>query len=172
MRVRTTPWPPSPGVPGTESVADDVWMSTTATWRGSVAIVVMVVSTVVGACGDDDDEGSSDVTSADLDGLTFSSTDVEGYSLVDGSEITLSFDAGNIAANAGCNGMNGAFSIADGTLSTGELARTMMACEEPLMRQDDWLAAFLADGAAISLDGDELTLASDDVTLTATATPS
>jgi heat shock protein HslJ len=172
MRFRITPRPPSPGVPGTESVADDVGMSTTPTWRRGVAIVIIVVSAVTGACGDDDDEGSSDVTSADLDGLTFASTDVEGYSLVDGTTIMLTFDGENIAANAGCNGMNGAFSIEDGTLSTGELATTMMACEEPLMRQDDWLAAFLADGAAISLDGDELTLASDDVTLTATATSS
>lgn len=47
------------------------------------------------------------------------------------------------------------------------MATTEMGCEEPLMAQDQWLAAFLP-GAQLRLDGDTLTLAKDGVTLTLT----
>jgi heat shock protein HslJ len=40
-----------------------------------------------------------------------------------------------------------------------------MACEEPLMSQDAWIAAFLP-GSTPTLAGDTLTLSKDDVTLT------
>ena len=44
---------------------------------------------------------------------------------------------------------------------------TEMACEEPLMAQDQWISAFV-NGAAVTLEGDTLTLAKDGVTVTAT----
>jgi heat shock protein HslJ len=42
----------------------------------------------------------------------------------------------------------------------------MMACDEPLMAQDELLAGMLAAGPAIELDGDQLTLETDANTLT------
>lgn len=102
----------------------------------------------------------------DLAGRTFAATDVQGRTLVPGSELTIEFDAKRLHANAGCNGLAGAWSIEDGRLRTdGDLAQTQMACEEPLMRQDEWLAAFLASGPRIALDGETLTLAGDGATI-------
>ncbi|HEX5826918.1 MAG TPA: META domain-containing protein, partial [Candidatus Limnocylindrales bacterium] len=60
--------------------------------------------------------------------------------------------------------MSGEYEIVDGALKVGPMAMTEMACEEPLMAQDQWLAAFLP-GAAATLDGDTLTLAKGGVTL-------
>ena len=131
----------------------------------------MLSFAALGACGDDDGDGGGGAVSAeDLEGRTFVSSGVEGQELVDGTTISLSFEGTDaIAVNAGCNGMMGGYTIEDGTLTTGELAQTMMACEEPLMAQDQWVAAFLADGPTIALDGDELTLTGGDVTVTAVA---
>ena len=96
------------------------------------------------------------------------SSEVVGQTLVDGSEITLTFEADGLSLNAGCNSMSAQFTIEEGELEVGEIAQTLMACEEPLMNQDEWLAAFLGDSPAVSLDGDTLTLSEDDVTLTFT----
>jgi heat shock protein HslJ len=104
-------------------------------------------------------------TAADLDGRTFLSTGATGVTLVEGSQVRLMFTADTISAQAGCNSMGGGYSLTDGVLDLGMLATTEMACEEPLMRQDQWLAGFL-DGAAASLDGSTLMLANGDATLT------
>jgi heat shock protein HslJ len=104
-------------------------------------------------------------TAADLDGRTFLSTGATGVTLVAGSTVRLVFTADTIAANAGCNSMSGGYAIDGGVLEVGMMAMTEMACQEPLMAQDTWLAAFL-DGATAGLAGDTLTLAKGGVTLT------
>ncbi len=114
------------------------------------------------ACGDDEETGPA---AADLEGRTFVSTAVEGQELVAGSTITMTFDAGTIAVQGGCNSLAGGFEIDGDELEVGELAQTAMACDEPLMAQDTWLAAFLADDPTVTLDGDDLTLAEGDVTI-------
>lgn len=104
---------------------------------------------------------------AGLDGRTFLSTGITGHALVGGSQVRLAFQGGSLSANAGCNSMSGGYEVVDGHLRTSQMAMTEMACVEPLMAQDDWLASFLPD-AGITLEGDTLTLAKDDVTLTLT----
>lgn len=99
-----------------------------------------------------------------LEGRTFVSTGTTGVTLVAGSQVRLSFSGGNIAASAGCNSMSGLYTVVADRLDVGPLAATEMACEEPLMAQDGWVAALL-DGATITLDGDRLTLAKDGAVL-------
>jgi heat shock protein HslJ len=111
--------------------------------------------------------GGTAPTDADLAGRVFIVTGATGHDLVAGTEITLTFDAGRIGVSAGCNQMGGGYTIKDGTLDIGPMISTEMACEAPLMAQDQWIAAFLP-GASVTLDGDTLTLAKDGVTLTAT----
>jgi heat shock protein HslJ len=104
---------------------------------------------------------------ADLDGHTYVVTGVQGHDLVKGSEISLRFDAGSLGIGAGCNSMSGGYTITDGKLELGAMMSTEMACDEPLMAQDQWISAFV-NGATVTLEGDTLTLAKDGVTLTAT----
>lgn len=106
-------------------------------------------------------------TAADLVGRTFIVTDATGYVPAAGSEIALTFEDGRVGVQAGCNQMGGGYEIADGLLVIGPMMMTEMACEEPLMAQDQWVSTFLP-AAAVSLDGDTMTLAKGDVTLTAT----
>ena len=140
------------------------------------AAAVAVGGLLFAACGDDDsagDTGSDDTTAEpdaaddiDLDGREFVSSEVEGYDLVAGSEIRLTFDGGEIGIQAGCNSMGGAYTVDDGVLVAGPLFMTEMACEEPLMDQDMWMAEFLDAGATIALDGDTLTLVGETATIT------
>lgn len=106
-------------------------------------------------------------TAADLDGRTFVVTGTQGYDIVPGSQIVLTFGDGRLGIQAGCNQMGGDYRITDGTLAIGTMMMTEMACEEPLMAQDAFISAFLV-GATLVLDGDNLSLANGGVTLTAT----
>ena len=101
-----------------------------------------------------------------LDGRTFESTDVSGETLVDGTNVTVSFDGDGISANAGCNTMNGTYEVADGVLTVGPLAQTQMACEDALQQQDVWVATLLEGEPTVTLVDDTLTIASDSTTVT------
>lgn len=124
--------------------------------RGLRAGPVVLVGLAVGlaACGDGSTAGG-----ADLEGRTFVSTDVAGYELVPGSEVQVIFQSDRIAVQAGCNTLNGGATWEGDVLMVAEpMARTMMACDDDLSRQDDWLEAFLMSEPALRLDGSTLVL--------------
>lgn len=101
-----------------------------------------------------------------LAGRTFLSTAATGRELVSGSRIVLSFDdAASIGVNAGCNHMGGTAAWDGDMLIVPEMYMTEMACEQPLMDQDQWLADLLAGGVTVALSGSELTVAGGGVTL-------
>ena len=138
--------------------------------RTAIALLALAGLTVA-ACGSDDDggdaaESTGTPTAEDLSGRGFVSSDVTGYDLVDGSEITMNFLDDAASVNAGCNTMNGGYEITDGAFVAAQFAMTMMACDDPLMAQDTWLSEFLASSPSISLDGSTLSFSGDDVTIT------
>jgi heat shock protein HslJ len=78
--------------------------------------------------------------------------------LVPGTRLRLTFQDGNLGANAGCNHLTGRVSIDGEHLVVGPFASTMMACDALLEEQDAWLAAFLSAGPTWRLEGDDLIL--------------
>ncbi len=135
---------------------------------------------VLAACGDDsdsNDDGGSTLPPADtpataenLSGQTFVATDITGYTLVDGSELTMSFDGDQLSANAGCNTIAGAYTLDGGEFAGGPFAMTEMACDPALMDQDQWLVDLLSTGPGMILVGPTLTIEGLDgtvVTMTA-----
>jgi heat shock protein HslJ len=147
-----------------------------------VCAVLACLIAVLSACGDDDVTETSEtsgpeatapgagVASDQLEGRTFRGTDVFGHDLVDGTEVSLTFEDGALSTNAGCNTSGGAYSLDDGVLrSEGDWFSTAMGCTPELEAQDQWLSYLLVDGVVVSLDGDALTLTSadgGDVTMT------
>ncbi len=117
------------------------------------------------ACGDDDEGGGA----TDLNGRSFTATNVEGQTLADGSSLTIAFADDLMSVTGGCNTINGSFTVTDGVLEAPGLASTKMACEEPLMQQDTWVSALLTSGPTVELDGDELMLSDGSTTVTLTA---
>ena len=145
--------------------------------RRLCAVLVCIIVSVT-ACSDDADVTSgpgatspgAGVASEQLDGRTFRGADVTGHDLVGGTEVALTFQDGQLSANAGCNTSTGAFTLEGGVLRTeGERATTMMGCPPDLEAQDQWLAEFLSDGAEASLDGDVLTLTAGEVAMVLSA---
>ncbi len=132
-----------------------------------LAFSLLTATILLAGCSSAGGAASPSPTAASLEGRTFLSTGVQGQTLVPGSTVRLSFKDGQLGINAGCNHMGGAYSIADGKLTTGQMMMTDMACQEPLMKQDTWVSSFLA-GAAVTLAGDTLTLKNGDVTMTLT----
>jgi heat shock protein HslJ len=130
-----------------------------------VLLAVAAAALLLTACGSDDEGGGGTVPdTSDLEASTYSSTDVTGHDLVEGSTITLSFQDGTMAVKAGCNTQTGAYDVVDGALKwTAPAASTTMACPtSDLADQDQWLAGVFTDGMDASLDGGTLTLTNDD----------
>jgi heat shock protein HslJ len=127
--------------------------------RGWPAVAVLVLA--LSACGGDDGSGGSQTATgdADLAGKTFVSTEVFGLELADGTEIRVTFESDRISVQAGCNTLFGSARWDGGVLAVDEpMGMTRMACSDDLMRQDDWLHAFLTSEPRLSLDGSTLTL--------------
>ena len=130
--------------------------------------VAGAVLLTVAACGRGGDGGAGGTSLGwdDLAGRTFLSSDVtkdgQAHPLAKGSTLRLTFADDGIGASGGCNQMGGAASLDGSTLVVdGPMAMTEMACAEPLMAQDTWLADLLGDRPVLALDGDTLTLATD-----------
>ena len=95
----------------------------------------------------------------ELTGKTLVAKEVTGtYTIVPGSTISITFENGSLAARAGCNNMFGQYTVSGNVLNAPQLASTMMACDEALMKQDTWLAAFLASSPTWTYSGGTLTL--------------
>jgi heat shock protein HslJ len=102
-----------------------------------------------------------------LAGRTFLSDAVEGFTLVDGTQVALSFEGTNIGAVAGCNQLSSTWTVEGDVLVVGPMAQTQMACEPAtLMDQDTWLASVLTSRPTIALEGDTLTIGADGSTVT------
>ena len=136
---------------------------------------------LLGACSSDADAETDDgaapattaetvPTAADLSDSVYDLSEITGHTLVKDSTVELVFDSGTVSVHAGCNRLFGAFSIDDGHLSTPQLAATLMACEEPLMEQDQWMTGFLEAGPQIRTGEDLLVLTEGDTELTFTRT--
>ena len=128
--------------------------------RRFAAIGLAVALFAVAACSDD-----RSITNEDIDATAWVSSSVEGETLVEGTQIELAFQDGQIAANAGCNNMNGAYTLDNATLLVRQMAQTLQGCPDDLTAQDQWLLALLESQPRLSLDGEELTMKGPDVTV-------
>ena len=132
-----------------------------------IFLVTVVAAALIGACSSGLTPGASAPGASTpgsgtpgpiaIDGHTYFSTGSTGVTLVPGSRVTLMFKAGQISASAGCNSMGGGYTLTGDRLTTAGMFMTEMACAEPLMKQDQWLATFIAD-VKVTQDGNTLTL--------------
>jgi heat shock protein HslJ len=98
-----------------------------------------------------------------------------GYvtSVIDGTSITLAFDAsGGVSGNAGCNTYGADYRVNGSSLNVDQPNSTMMFCETPegVMQQEQQYLAALASSATFSLSGDQLHIRSGSDALALVAT--
>ncbi|MEE2031192.1 META domain-containing protein [Rhodococcus chondri] len=122
-------------------------------------LTVLVLAGLTAACGDGSGAPPAFGTASDLVGRTFVSTTVTGAPIPGDGPLIMEFpEPGRIAATAGCNHAIGAVDLAEGIVTAGDLAMTLMACPPPRDGADRWLSALFASHPRWSLDGDVLTL--------------
>jgi heat shock protein HslJ len=99
-----------------------------------------------------------------LDGTTWTlTTFIEGEtatSLVAETEITLTFESGQVRGTAGCNSYGGPYALEHGALRIGEIAITEMFCilQEGVMEQETRYADSLRNVTIFEWDANQLTL--------------
>ena len=76
--------------------------------------------------------------------------------------VEATFADGTVSGTGGCNQYNGSYELDGDRLSVGpSLARTMMACEQAIMDQEDAYLEALQSAASFKIDGDVLTIMDD-----------
>jgi heat shock protein HslJ len=85
-------------------------------------------------------------------------------SVLNGTEITLLLEEGNVGGTAGCNSYTGSYTRQDDTLAFGPLATTRMYCQDPdgVMDQEAQYLDLLGNVTTFELDGAQLTLRAAD----------
>jgi heat shock protein HslJ len=127
---------------------------------------------LLASCGSQTADGPGAGGAADAPSGPYLSTTVtvdgQDHPLVDGKQIRLVVDNGQLALSAGCNQMGGPATWSGDTVTLGVMAMTEMGCAEPLMAQDAWIADFFSGTLKVATDGDDFTLTKDGTAMTFT----
>ena len=118
-----------------------------------ICLSVALGLVVLAACGSG--------TNNDPTGNAWNLTELEGDAVVEGTTIDLTITAESISGNAGCNSYNGSveLDIANSTMTVGpDVVSTMMACEEPIMAQEQKYLDVLTRVTSYEVASDELIL--------------
>jgi len=138
--------------------------------RRGIVLRVAISALILGGCAANSAEpGSSPASLSSVSGNpladakialagTFEATSVTGHELVPGSILAMSFVGDAVSVRAGCNDIDGRFAIEAGRLTIRGLSSTEMGCEQALMDQDAWVAAFLSAEPSATLDNETLLL--------------
>jgi heat shock protein HslJ len=117
-----------------------------------LALVLVALLAVVGCAG-----GSV----ADPSGRTWQLTDLEGAPPLEGTTVDLTIDGEQVSGSSGCNTYTGTVTVdpEEGAMTLGpNLASTMMACEEPIMDQEQRYLDALMRVTSYEMVDDTLTL--------------
>jgi len=100
-------------------------------------------------------------TDNDPTGQAWTLTELEGAPPLDGTTIDLTITDDGVSGSSGCNTYTGSAELDTETSSLvvgAELASTMMACEQPIMDQEQRYLAALASVVSYEMAADELIL--------------
>lgn len=84
--------------------------------------------------------------------------------------VTISFTADAVAVDTPCNDMGATVEYSPTSLTVGPVVATEMACEAPLMEQDQLIAGVLAGNPSWEVSDGILTLTSGSMAITADST--
>ena len=88
---------------------------------------------------------------------------------VEGVEAGLTFNEdGTVSGSAGCNGLGGDYTVEGDQITFGEFVSTAMACDDPIMAQEQAAFRVMTGAATYKIEGDTLTITSNDMVLVLT----
>jgi heat shock protein HslJ len=119
-----------------------------------VPMAIMAGLVILAACASSGSQGG------DITGKVWLLDNLNGSPPVSGTVITAEFTAdGKVGGSAGCNVYSGQYKITGGDIQiTSPVASTMMACEQPVMDQENAYFQALAAAKSYAVKGDQLTL--------------
>jgi len=83
--------------------------------------------------------------------------------VVPNSQAQLTFDDnGIVSGNSGCNGFSGGYMVQSDQITFNEIISTLMACDSPLMEQEEAVFQVITETASFKVDGNTLTLTNND----------
>jgi heat shock protein HslJ len=127
---------------------------------GVVALVgtVAVATALVGDGGDGTANGSVPVGGlAELSGSWLAVNDTTAPAPLRAT-VRLTFGDGRVVAETGCNTARGPVAVEESVLVADALATTRMACEPPLLAQEQWVVDMLTSRPRLELSGPYLAL--------------
>jgi heat shock protein HslJ len=78
---------------------------------------------------------------------------------VEGVAAGLTFNEdGTVSGTSGCNGLGGDYTVEGDQITFGEFVSTLMACDEPIMRQEEAAHKVMTGTATYKIEGDTLTI--------------
>ena len=85
---------------------------------------------------------------------------------VEGVEAGLTFNEdGTVTGTSGCNGLGGDYTVAGDQITFGEFVSTLMACDEPIMAQEEGAHKVMTGTATYEIEGDRLTITNNAMVL-------
>ena len=82
---------------------------------------------------------------------------------VEGTNAGLTFNEdGMVSGTSGCNGLGGDYTIEGDQIKFGEFVSTLMACDDPIMKQEEAAHKVLTGAASYKIEGDRLTITNND----------
>jgi heat shock protein HslJ len=138
--------------------------------RTSVLVVTIVVGgATLASCGSGDEPVTSGDGARSLAGdylATDITEDGDPRPLVDGTQISLRLEDGQLSARAGCNHIGGSYVVEDGVLRVEALSMTEMGCDEQRSAQDAFVAEFVSAAPIVEVADDGFVLRSDAASIT------
>lgn len=136
-------------------------------------LILFLLSVAIAACGA---PPATEVPSTSLIGawkLTSLGPVGSPVPALTGLEAGVTFNPdGTMAGNSSCNGFSGKYTVEGNEITFSDLVSTLMACEEPVMQQEEVMYLVLKDTASFEIDGSTLTITNGDHLLVFTTTVS
>jgi heat shock protein HslJ len=136
-------------------------------------LILFILTVAIAACGA---PPATEVPSTSLVGawkLTSLGPVSSPVPALTGLEAGIAFNEdGTMAGNSGCNGFSGRYALDGDQITFSDLVSTLMACEEPVMQQENVMYLVLKDTASFEIDGSTLTVTNGDNQLVFTSTVS
>ncbi|HLO18232.1 MAG TPA: META domain-containing protein [Anaerolineales bacterium] len=82
------------------------------------------------------------------------------------AEANLAFNQdGTVTGNSGCNSFGGNYKVKGDQITFDQIVSTLMACDDPRMKQEDAVHKVLTDTTTYKIEGNTLTLTNNNMVL-------
>ncbi|MGI9279939.1 MAG: META domain-containing protein [Endozoicomonas sp.] len=126
-------------------------------------VLVLAAGSLLAACSSSDK--NMVVSPTEVEGKTWVLSSLDGKPPVDGKRITLEFQSasdkeGKISGRGPCNSYFGSYTMEQDELQFGRVGSTMMACPEPVMKQEMAFFSAFQQADTMASNGEMLVLKS------------